>query len=86
MKRFFPVILLTAFSLSTFTGCVFSKKSAKPKEPPATVGDMEHGFKQRWVEKRAAELQARGLATEAAHGQATEEFRTRYGYTKAAQP
>ncbi len=83
MKRL-PLICLTLFTAIVFSGCLFSRKSSKPKENPDIAASVEATFKQRWVEKRSAELKATGLAPEAALAQAGEEFRTRYGYTGAA--
>jgi hypothetical protein len=84
MKR----LLLIGFALvsfNLFTGCIFSKKSAKPKENPAIATELEENFKVRWVEKRSGELVTQGQTPEAAKAQAGEEFRVKYGYTHAAQ-
>lgn len=81
-------LLLTGLALiavNLFSGCIFSKKSAKPKENPAMAAELEESFKVRWVEKRSAELVAQGQTPEAARTAATEEFRVKYGYTHAAQ-
>lgn len=84
MKRFL-LICLALFSAVGFAGCLFSKKSAKPKENQEISASTEATFKQRWMERRITELKATGLKPEAAEAQASEEFRTRYGYTGAAQ-
>lgn len=79
------LICLPLIGLNVLTGCLFANKSAKPKENPAIAADLDAIIKQRWVEKRSAELAAQGLAPEAARGQAAEEFRVRYRYLGAAQ-
>ena len=76
---------LALLSVNLFTGCIFSKKSAKPKDNPAIATELEENFKVRWVEKRSGELVTQGLTPEAAKAQANEEFRVHYGYTHAAQ-
>jgi hypothetical protein len=84
MKR----LLLTGlalFAVNFFTGCIFSRKSAKPKENPAIATELEENFKVRWVEKRSADLVTQGQTPEVARMQAEEEFRVRYGYTHAAR-
>jgi hypothetical protein len=84
MKR----LLLICLALSTaivLAGCLFSKKTAKPKEDPPIAAGVEASLKQRWVEKRISELTASGVAPAAAKAQAEEEFRVRYSYTGAAQ-
>ena len=84
MKRHF-IAGLSLLAIMLFTGCFFFKKSGKPKESPAMASEMEEAFKTRWVDKRSAELIAQGQTADGAHTQATEEFRVRYGFTKAAQ-
>ncbi len=83
MKRslLLSLALLIAFCAS---GCNFWNKKPKPKPEPAIAADVEEGFKQRWVERRMAELTAKGVNTEVARQQADAEFRERYGYTNAA--
>lgn len=66
-------------------GCVFSKKSAAPKANAAPAAETEQELRQRFVEKRTAELVAAGQNADAARAQALAEFRERYGYTTAAQ-
>ena len=78
--------LLVVFStLILVTGCSHFKKNQKPKENPAIAADTDENFRQRFVEKRAAELVAQGVTAAAASTQAAEEFRVRYGYTSAAK-
>lgn len=80
MKRlpFFLLIVPVAF----MTACSHSKK--KPKENPAYASEVEEGFKQRWVEKRASELMALGLRPDLARQQALEEYAVRFRYTHGA--
>ena len=65
-----------------FGGCLHRSKTPTPE----IAADVEESFKQRWIAKRMAELQASGV-TEAreARRQATEEFRKKYEYIKSAQ-
>ncbi|MFI5337670.1 MAG: hypothetical protein ACHQ5A_12855 [Opitutales bacterium] len=72
-----------ACSLLVFSGCLTSKK--KPKPDTNVSLQVEEAFKQRWIEKRGAELTAGGLAPDVARGRAIEEFRERYEYTSAAK-
>ena len=80
-------LLLTSLCLAALlsSGCLFSKKTAAPKENPSIPGSVEESLRQRWVDKRVGELVAQGKTAEAARVQAAEEFRERYGYTGAAQ-
>lgn len=80
-RSFFVVCAATIL----FTGCSLFKKSQKPKENPAIAADTDENFRQRFVDKRTAELMAQGAAAEAARAQASEEFKVRYGYTSAAK-
>ena len=80
MKRLITVLLLLPVVLTT--GC--SHKTKKPKENPALASEVEDGFKQRWVEKRANELMALGLRPDLARQQALEEYHERYKYTHSA--
>lgn len=82
-KRLFLPCLALAVALST--GCLHSKTTAKPKENPALTSEVEEAFKRRWVDKRTTELVAQGKTADAAHTQANDEFRERYGFTSAAQ-
>lgn len=79
--------LIAALAATTLclTGCsYFSKGPKKPKESKAIASQVEEEFKQRWIEKRAAELMTRGVSPDIARGQAIEEFRLNYSYTTAA--
>lgn len=79
------LVIALAASFLVLTGCnVFSKGPKEPKESKAIAGQVEEEFKQRWIEKRAAELMTRGVAPDIARGQAIEEFCLNYSYTTAA--
>jgi outer membrane biogenesis lipoprotein LolB len=80
MKRLAFFLLLVPLALAT--ACSHTKK--KPKENPAYASEVEQTFKQRWVEKRAAELMALGLRPDLARQQALEEYSVRFRYTHAA--
>ena len=82
IPRLFPTCLCLAVLLTS--GCLFSKKTAQPKENPSIPGSVEGALKDRWIEKRAAELTAQGKTPTDAREQATNEFRERYSYTGAA--
>ena len=83
MNRLITPLLIVALLLSP--GCLFSKKTKKVKENPAIAADTDEKFRQRFLDKRVAELTAAGRSAEAALAQATEEFQVRYGYTHAAK-
>jgi hypothetical protein len=80
MKRLLLLALVLLPVLST--SCFHHKK--KPKENPAIASDVEETLKQRFIEKRSAELIALGRRPDLARQQAIDEFRDRYGYTHAA--
>jgi len=63
-------------------GCNLFKKSKKPKENPAIASEVEGEFRQRWVDRRATELVAKGTDAATARTQADAEFRERYPYVK----
>lgn len=73
------LLLLFSLSLLLSTGCMFAKK--KPKENASIPGEVQETFRKRWVDKRAAELVAKGTAAEAAHTQADTEFRAAYDFS-----
>jgi hypothetical protein len=83
-KRPFLSALL-ALSAVLAGGCSALKKPAKPVENPSIAGATEDSMRQRWIDKRTAELVAQGGAPEAARAQATQEFREKYPYMGAAQ-
>ena len=83
MKRLL-LLSLALLAAARASGCHFWKKNPKPKDNPAIAADVEEGFKQRFIERRAAELVAKGVNPGAARQQAEAEFRERYGFTTAA--
>ncbi len=66
---------------------MFSKKKnpSAPKESKTLASDDEKDFMQRWIDKRANDLVAQGLAAKAAHDQAVAEFKATFTHLKAAQ-
>ena len=78
-------LLLFCLTLSLATGCMFSKKGAKPKESSAIASEVEESFRKRWTDRRYAELVAQGTAAEVARTQAESEFREHYEFTQAAK-
>ncbi len=79
MKR--PTLSLFALSCLLLTaGCFHFGKNAKPKENQAIAAELEESFRQRWIEKRANELAAQGLAADLARSQAIEEFKAKYTF------
>jgi 1,2-phenylacetyl-CoA epoxidase catalytic subunit len=84
MKRLYLICLAVLCTLAP-AGCLFSKKNPQPKENPAIASEVEANFKQRWVNKRTAELKAAGMPAAAAQAQAEDEFNARYSYTSAAK-
>ena len=80
MKR--SLLFLLLLPLALLAGCKHGPK--KPKDNPAIATEVEEGFKQRFVEKRSAELVAKGMRVDLARQQAIDEYRDRYGYTHAA--
>lgn len=75
------VLGLAAFVLVGGSGCHFFRKSKKPKDP-AIAADVETNFRQRWVERRTAELTAQGTEALAARQQAEAEFHEKFPYLK----
>ena len=67
------------------SGCFFSKRANRAKESSAIAADVEESFRRRWVDKRIAELTAKGTGTDVARNQAETEFRERFGFTRAGQ-
>lgn len=80
-------LFLSSLCLATLltSGCRSSKQSAAPQENPSIPGSVEASLRQRWIEKRSAELVAQGKTADIARAQADTEFRERYGYIGAAQ-
>jgi hypothetical protein len=73
-------LLLTLALVGLTSGCLFSRKNSKPKENQAIAAELEESFRQRWIEKRTAELTARGLAADLARPQAIEEFKAKFNF------
>ena len=63
MKRLSIIGLMALAALATLL--VTSACSSKPKPSPHIASEVEESFKQRWVAKRAVELQAIGRAIDA---------------------
>lgn len=83
MNRLIFALLTATLLLSP--GCLFSKKTKKTRENPAIAADTDENFRQRFLDRRVAELTAAGQSADAARAQAAEEFKVRYGYTSAAK-
>jgi len=77
------VLIAAVCAAPLFTGCSTWRK--KPKETTAISAQTEQSFKERWLEKRGAELIGQGLAPEVARNHAVQEFRQLYEYTGAAK-
>jgi 1,2-phenylacetyl-CoA epoxidase catalytic subunit len=77
-KPFLTVAIVAA--LVATTGCSLFRKSNRPKESSAISSEVEATFRQRWLDKRIAELTAQGVAAPAARTQAEQEFRDRFGF------
>lgn len=70
-------------SLTVVLGGCLHRSKAPPT--PEIAADVEESFKQRWIAKRMAELQASGVTdAREARRQATEEFRKKYEYINSA--
>jgi hypothetical protein len=72
---------LTVLAAAT-SGCSLFRKSQKPRESTAISSEVEATFRQRWMEKRLAELKAQGVADAAAQTQAAQEFDARYQFDR----
>jgi len=79
------LFLIASLTITFASGCLFSRKASKPKENPAIAAELEESFRQRWIEKRAAELVSKNLAPDLARAQAMEEFKARYNFPEARQ-
>lgn len=64
------------------SGCLFGKKSKKPKQNPAVASEVEGDFRQRWVDHRITEITATGTDAATARSQAEAEFREKYPYIR----
>jgi hypothetical protein len=76
-----PLLLASlVFAVCSASGCSFFRKGDRPKENSAIASENEEMFRRRWVDKRAGELAATGVAADAARAQADAEFSERYGF------
>lgn len=80
-----PLLLTVVMLLPVCSGCMFWRKSEKPKESTAIAADVEASFRQRWLDKRAAEIVAQGENAEFARGQAAREFAEKFEYLGISQ-
>jgi hypothetical protein len=85
MTTRFPLFILTAALTVAGTAC-HSLKSKAPKDNPNVAIEVEATFKQRWIDKRVAELSAAGTDATTAHTQAENDFHVAYPYVRAADP
>ncbi|HVU25640.1 MAG TPA: hypothetical protein VHE13_16035 [Opitutus sp.] len=81
MKHLF-LASFAAFVLLSAPGCHWFHKSKKPKESPAIASEVETNFRDRWLDRRVAELTAAGTEATAARQQAEREFKERYPYVR----
>jgi len=83
-SRLLIAFLLVISAAALSSGCFSSskKKRAEEKSIPLAV---EQSLKDRWTEKRSAELVQQGLTSYAAQRQAEAEFAKKYSYTQVAQ-
>ncbi|HVU32394.1 MAG TPA: hypothetical protein VHE61_03100 [Opitutaceae bacterium] len=77
-KRLLLSLLAVAVLLSS--GCLFWRKSHKPKESGAIATEVEQEFRQRWTARRISELAQQGVTGPAAQAQASQEFDQKYPY------
>jgi len=81
MKHLF-LACLAAFVLLSSPGCHWFRKSNKPKENPAIASEVETDFRNRWIDRRIAEITAGGTDAVTARTQAEREFQQRYPYVR----
>ncbi len=79
MRKILPYCCL---ALLLFPGCLFSKRSSRPKENTSITGEVQDTFRKRWLDKRTAELVAQGRDAAAARAQAETEFSNAYDFSK----
>lgn len=85
MKRLVPFFLAAVLLDGSACHMFSSKKNpAAPKESKTVAADVEKDFMHRWIDKRAADLAASGMAPADARAQAVAEFKVAYSYTKSA--
>lgn len=85
IKPTFLTAALVALLTLSATGCILGKKKNRTKESSAISSEVEATFRQRWLEKRVAELAAQGVAADAARTQAEQEFRERFQFDNKAK-
>lgn len=73
-------LLLALVCLNLTAGCLSLRKNSKPIENPAIAAELEESFRQRWIEKRAGDLTAKGVAADLARTQAIEEFKVKFNF------
>jgi hypothetical protein len=73
-------LLLALVCLNLTAGCISLRKNPKPTENPAIAAELEESFRQRWIEKRAGELTAKGVTADLARTQAIEEFKGKFNF------
>jgi len=85
MNRFLLLLLFTSPLLLATNGCFGPKK---PKPNPAIAAETEANFRQRWIAKRIAELQASPDAPDGrkAREMAVREFSEKYEFTASGSP
>lgn len=84
MTKRLPLCLLAAALLCS-PGCLFHRKSSKPKETGAIATEVEQEFRTRWIAKRVSELAAQGVTGPAAQSQAEQEFVTKFDFAKKSK-
>lgn len=77
-KRLLSSFLAAAVLLSS--GCMFFRKSGKPKHSPKIATEVETEFRQRWIARRVSELAAQGVTGPAAQQQAAREYSEKYPF------
>lgn len=82
MKRLVLISLLPVAAIFSVAGC-----ASKPKPTPLIATEVEENFKQRWIARRMAELQASKQAADARDARriATEEFKQKFASTSIVQ-
>lgn len=73
-------LLLAVVLIPATSGCHFFSRSKKPKPNPAIASDVEASFQRRWLDRREAELAAKGTDAVTARQQAEAEFREKFPY------
>ena len=80
------ILLATLTLVLAFgTSACRSRHASKEAIGNAPAAEMEASFKQRWIDKRVAELSATGVAAPDALIQASKEFDERFNFNPAAQ-